>query len=85
MHRRWSKKEIEIIQSDIPMAEMAKKTGRTIRAIIDKQGEIKRGYCIEPLEEEEEYINNPYKNLTGEQKIRRIHDLADKLQVKIGG
>ena len=85
MYRRWSKKEIEIIQSDIPIAEMAKKTGRTIRAIIDKQGEIKRGYCTEPLEEEEEYIKNPYKNLTREQKIRRIHDLADKLQVKIGG
>lgn len=81
MFRRWSKKEIEIIQSDIPMAEMAKKTGRTIRAIMDKQVEIKRGYCTEPLEEAEEYINNPYKNLTREQKIGRIHDLADNYTV----
>lgn len=83
MRKRWTRREIDIINSNMTMDEKAKITGRTIRAITDKQGEMKRGYCAEPLDEPEAIVRNPYKKLTMEQKIRRINDLADKLQVKI--
>jgi hypothetical protein len=49
---------------------------------VDKRSEIKRGYFVEPVDEDA-FIYNPFKNLTKEQKIARINDLADKLMVKI--
>lgn len=83
MKRRWTNKEVKLLEdAALTDEEIAKRTGRTIKAIVDKRSEIKRGYFVKPVDEYA-FIYNPFKNLTKEQKIARINDLADKLMVKI--
>ena len=83
MHRFWSNKEVEMLSdATITDEQIAKKTGRTLKAIESKRRAIDKGYFPVPVEDEP-FLYNPYKNLTKSEKIKRIHDLADRLEVKI--
>ena len=83
MYRYWSNKEVELI-SDPTLTDdqIAKQIGRTIGAIERKRREIDRGHYAEPIDDER-YLYNPYAKLTKREKVQRILDLADKLEVKI--
>lgn len=81
MTKRWTKKEVEIIKSDMPIKDMAETTGRTIISIYRKRAELKRGFCAAPVDEDSAI--NPYNNLTQQEKEERIYNLADRLMVKI--
>ena len=75
----WTDKEIKLFFIGYSDEEIAKRTGRTVRAVENKRRRIINVESVEydPI------TYNPYKDLTREQKITRIHDLADKLKVKI--
>lgn len=82
MFRYWSIKEVELLKSDMTDEEIAQKTGRTVKAVRSKRMEIKNGHFADPVDEEN-YIYNPYKNLTQQEKENRIYKLAEKLEVKL--
>ena len=75
----WTDKEIKLFFIGYSDEEIAKRTGRTLRAVENKRRRI---ITVESVEYDP-ITYNPYKDLTREQKITRIYDLADKLKVKI--
>lgn len=82
--RRWTEKEINLFYQGKSDTEIIMETGRTYRAVEQKRRKIVNGTCEDPVPDYTVIIN-PYMNLTQADKIRRITDLAKRLQVKLGG
>ena len=83
MSRRWTLKEIELFGRGLSDREIARKTGRTLKAIQTKKTHIKAGDLV--YEKEYPVHYNPYRDLTELQKIDRINNLKEKYGVKLKG
>jgi len=78
--RRWTKDEVNLFYLNKSDEEIAIKTGRTQEAVRMKRQYMKFKY-VKPVVNE--VFFNPYKDLTQEEKVRRITDMAKRFQVKL--
>lgn len=78
--RRWKEDEVKLFYLNKSDEEIAIKTGRTLEAVRMKRRYMKHKY-VKPVVSE--VFLNPYKDLTQEEKIRRIVDMAKRFQVKL--
>lgn len=80
-YRRWSQAEFDLLKHKSD-EEIARKTGRTIRAIRKMRNLIDRGYKpIKPADEN--VILNPNREMTQEEKELRIKELALRYHVRL--
>lgn len=80
---RWTKAEINLLSSGLSDYEIAKKTGRTLRAVQSKRSRVHMEMGLStPIE----YIRiPPVVGQSGFEKTIRIKELAGKLGVRLGG
>lgn len=82
INNRWSEEEIELIRMNKPNEEIARKTGRTVTAVRKMRYAISRGYTPTPIVDIV-VPANPNKEMTQEEKILRIKELARKYHVRL--
>lgn len=82
INNRWSEEEIALIRMNKPNEEIARKTGRTVTAVRKMKYAMSRGYVPKPAVDIVVPVN-PNNEMTQEEKILRIKELARKYHVRL--
>ena len=85
--KKWTEEEKQMLRDGLPVADVAKKTGRSFEAVLSKlyhMGLKRNRYGYEP-EKEVYFRDPPGKHMSQFEKELRIRELANKFRIKIGG
>ena len=85
---RWTSKELELLNSDLSVKQIAEKTGRSVSAIYSKRYAIKHELNITKYDNSDIILrakNRPAVIMSPKEKIERINDLAYKMHITLCG